>query len=292
MTVAVIGAGLAGLTLATALRTAGHDVTLFDKGRKPGGRLATRRADGFNHGCQFFTRRDPRFSAQTDRLGATAWPAAGPDRYVFAPDMVSGAETVGAAPILSTQVTALAREAGVWHLTFADAAPATFETVILAIPAPQAAALAPAFAPRLAGIVMDPCWAVMLHTPASGPAVLEPDQNPISWAALETARPGAAGPPRYTVHAAAAWSAAHLEESAGTVIAALSAAFTALTGLPVTSAIAHRWRYAKTSTPLNEPYLYDSANRLALCGDWCLAGRLEAAFLSATELGIRLLHDL
>jgi len=66
--VAVVGAGLAGLTLAHALVEAGREVTVFDKGRGPGGRLATRRAEPytFDHGAQYFTARDPGFRAVVD----------------------------------------------------------------------------------------------------------------------------------------------------------------------------------------------------------------------------------
>ena len=62
--VAVIGAGLAGLACARVLVDQGVEVTLFDKGRAPGGRLATRRVDGFSfdHGAQFFTAREPGFT--------------------------------------------------------------------------------------------------------------------------------------------------------------------------------------------------------------------------------------
>ena len=55
---------------------------VFDKGRRPGGRVSTRRSGGvqFDHGAQFFTARDPRFAAVVQRLerdGAVA-PWAGP----------------------------------------------------------------------------------------------------------------------------------------------------------------------------------------------------------------------
>ena len=57
--VTVIGAGIAGLACATALAQAGLNVTLLDKGRRPGGRVATRRIDNttFNHGAQFASAR-------------------------------------------------------------------------------------------------------------------------------------------------------------------------------------------------------------------------------------------
>jgi predicted NAD/FAD-binding protein len=51
--VAVIGAGIAGLSCARTLTDHAIDVVVFDKGRSPGGRMATRRADGFqfDHGA-------------------------------------------------------------------------------------------------------------------------------------------------------------------------------------------------------------------------------------------------
>lgn len=61
--VAIIGAGMAGVTAARTLAQAGWPVTLFDKSRGAGGRMATRRTawGGFDHGAQFFTVRDARF---------------------------------------------------------------------------------------------------------------------------------------------------------------------------------------------------------------------------------------
>ena len=60
-TIAVIGAGLAGLSCAQALLQAGHTVHVFDKSRGPSGRMSTRRAEDDNgpwqcdHGAQYFT---------------------------------------------------------------------------------------------------------------------------------------------------------------------------------------------------------------------------------------------
>jgi photolyase PhrII len=61
--VAVVGAGLAGLSAARALEDQGHEVVVVDKARGPGGRMSTRREGEwqFDHGAQYFTARDPRF---------------------------------------------------------------------------------------------------------------------------------------------------------------------------------------------------------------------------------------
>ena len=60
---AVIGAGMGGLAAARRLGAAGRSVTLFDKSRGLGGRMATRRAGGFrfDHGAQYFATRGERF---------------------------------------------------------------------------------------------------------------------------------------------------------------------------------------------------------------------------------------
>ncbi len=47
MTVAVVGAGLAGLSAAWELSRAGADVVVLDAGREPGGMIVTERHDGF-----------------------------------------------------------------------------------------------------------------------------------------------------------------------------------------------------------------------------------------------------
>ena len=60
---AVVGAGMAGITCARTLVQAGHRVTVFEKSRGPGGRMATRDSEfgSFDHGAQYFTVRDERF---------------------------------------------------------------------------------------------------------------------------------------------------------------------------------------------------------------------------------------
>ena len=65
MRVVVVGAGIAGLMAAQSLSKSGHDVVVVDKGRSPGGRLATRRIDDatLDHGAQFFTVRDSLFES-------------------------------------------------------------------------------------------------------------------------------------------------------------------------------------------------------------------------------------
>ncbi|MEI6082467.1 MAG: FAD-dependent oxidoreductase [Verrucomicrobiota bacterium] len=71
--VAIIGAGLSGLSAARHLSASGLDVIILEKSGGLGGRAATRRVDlpdgsplPVDHGAQFFTARDPLFRRQVD----------------------------------------------------------------------------------------------------------------------------------------------------------------------------------------------------------------------------------
>jgi renalase len=70
--VAVVGAGIAGLSCARILQASGLAVSLFDKGRAPGGRVSTRRvgANGFDLGAQYFTASHPAFLREVESLVA------------------------------------------------------------------------------------------------------------------------------------------------------------------------------------------------------------------------------
>jgi predicted NAD/FAD-dependent oxidoreductase len=313
---AVIGAGLAGISAARVLAKAGIAVTIYDKGRQPGGRLATRKSQNFtfNHGCQFFTPRDAGFAAAMAAFSAP-WPEAGDGRYAGMPDMAGLASELvpdEVKLVQETHVSFLARHREGWRLSLRVAATVApgflerggtisqpFDAVVLAIPAPQAKGLLEAaghqLAAALGGVKIAPCWALLLGFDAdvAGPAVVA-DGDIISWIARENSRPGrAAMPVAYTAHASPAWSVAHLEDTPESVAAALLQEFPALTGIHAAAAYvkAHRWRYARAEKSLGAPFLWDSTQRLGLCGDWCLAGRLEAAWLSGHALGIRLAHD-
>jgi hypothetical protein len=306
--VAIIGAGLAGLSCAKTLAAHGVAVTLFDKGRGAGGRMATRRAeiDGqavhFDHGAQYLTARGKFFAATLEAVHAKEWPQAG--RFVGAPRMsqIPRALAEGLDIHLARHVVGLAGGPGAWMVQHMEAArirpgrprpadaPAEagpFGAVIIAVPAPQAAELLQPTSPRLAGlldgVVMAPCWTLMAAFAARPPLPdwLQLAGGPIAWLARDSAKPGRDHAREcWVVQASAAWSREHLEQPAEQVAALLLDAFGKLAGaaLPgVQYAAAHRWRHALTETPLGVPCLWDAALSLGAAGDWCLGQRAESA---------------
>jgi predicted NAD/FAD-dependent oxidoreductase len=286
---AVIGAGLAGLAGARVLREAGWDVTVFDKGRGVGGRLATRRTEfgAFDHGAQFMTVRGAAFRAFLEGTEAAAqWSASGETLgWVGLPGMSGAAKALAAGLEVRTgaEISALRRTAPGWRLEGAPDA-AAFDRVLLTAPAPQAARLAPEAAEALSGVEMAPCWALMLALPEPwrGPAeAARPGSGPIAWAARESGKPGrAAAPERWVIHAAPDWSRANLELDRETAAARLLEAAGAAFAPPPAPlyAAAHRWRYARVETPLGRDCLPAGDGTLVLAGDWCRGARAEAAF--------------
>ncbi len=311
-TVAVVGAGIAGLACARRLMEAGRAVTLFDKGRRPGGRLASRRAGGFRfeHGTPYVEAIEPAFRAALVPPHALPW--SGPDRWSGVPGMSAIAQSLvphGAEMHAMRHVAFLHHDAAGWtvrHRDAAETAPglvaaeggvvsAPFDAVVLAIPAPQAAGLlrgmGHGFAGAVADVTMDPCWTVMPGFAAPQSGLPPGPAGMFRWLSQDSARPGhAAAPDSWTGHASMAWSRLHLETPAEQVLALLCHAFAEATGIAAEPAHAsvHRWRYATVAAPLGAPCLA-GPDRLALCGDWCTGPGTDAAFRSGVAAAERLL---
>ena len=69
--IAILGAGISGLTSAHALTSAGHDVVVLDRRQTPGGRIHTERRDGFlvEHGPNSLVSPAPGAEALIEALG-------------------------------------------------------------------------------------------------------------------------------------------------------------------------------------------------------------------------------
>jgi predicted NAD/FAD-dependent oxidoreductase len=57
----------------------------------------------------------------------------------------------------------------------------------------------------------------------------------------------------------------------------------------VTATAVHRWRYARVTASLGQPFLRDAGGSLYLGGDWCIGPSVEAAWTSGTAIANDLL---
>lgn len=304
MRIAIVGAGMAGMSCGQRLSRLGHEVRLFDKGRGPGGRMATRRMeDGgttlhFDHGAQYFTARDPRFVEQVAHWEASGvaarWAAAGDDAWVGTPAMNAPLKAMAGelGVQFGTRIEQLVRDGEGWQIDGEGAPDARFDAVLVAVPAEQAGPLLQPHAPAMATLAdqtaSDPCWTLMAGFEA--PLALVQDtlrqRGPIGWAARNNAKPGRANEECWVVQASPEWSRAHLEDNAETVAAALLAELAEANGGPLPrqlAATAHRWRFARSGTA-GEEALWDAEQRIGVCGDWLIGPRVEAAYMSGLLL--------
>ncbi len=316
--IAVIGAGMAGLSCATHLQQHGMLVTVFEKSRGVAGRMSTRRVDDWqcDHGAQYFTANDPAFRvalAQWQQAGvAQLWsprlqvigdrvnnPASRPDpsveRFVGVPRMTAPARLMAESLQVETQCTvrALQQDASGWQLQSEEHGWHTqrFDVVLLAVPAPQALPLVRPHVPDLAELAesatMQASWALMLQYAA--PLSLPFDaafvnQGPLRWIARDNSKPGRGSQETWLLHASAEWSQTHLEQDAESVAKELLAAFAELGAPAPQTWLAHRWRYANTGPAMQQACAWSTEHALGLCGDWLHGGKVEGAWLSGRKL--------
>lgn len=222
--IAVIGAGIAGLSCATALKNAGFTIDVFEKSRGPSGRLSTRVKDSWqcDHGAQYFTARDAVFKSEVKRwidagvaqlwqpmlqaFDGNAFTIKQSDtennqRYIGFPKNHSPSFWLAKTLNLKTESTVknLVRINQQWQIETLEQGllPEIYDEVFLAMPAPQAAALlkdhhTEAF--KVANdIHMRPCFALMVtleNTTSAGFDGLFIENNILSWIAKDSAKPG------------------------------------------------------------------------------------------------------
>lgn len=314
--IAVIGAGLAGVSAATALCQADHQVFLFDKSRGCGGRLSTRRTPlgAMDLGAQYFTARDIRFRQALQHWLDSGWVAEwtprlyrfdesglqesvdDQQRFVGVPGM-SGLvrQLLGDIPFSpQTHIASLHQtEDDQWLLeddTGARHGP--FDRVILAVPAPQAAALlnpAPSLQHTVTQVAMTPTWTLTAAFDSALPTSVDAcfiRKGPLDWLSRDSSKPGRHGADTWVVHSSPDWAADHLEASTESVTARLLEALSEVLGVALPEpgfTHAHRWLFARPAQARNWGALAAPELGLYVCGDWCLDGRVENAWLSGQQ---------
>ncbi|MGY6627605.1 MAG: NAD(P)/FAD-dependent oxidoreductase [Oceanicaulis sp.] len=323
MRAAVIGAGLAGAAAARALAQAGVEPVLFDKGRGPGGRLSTRRAETpqgearIDHGAQFVTAETAEFQALLDEAAASGaaqeWrarlvsidraggqqPLRPKARWVGLPGMNALVRTAlsGLDVRFGARAVRLSGEPGAWRVHFEDGAEeGPFARIALTVPPEQLIDLLARTDADFSALIEEarsaqigPCWTVMAVLDAPFDPGFDGGQmlgGAIRWMARMNARPGWQGPECWVLQGSTDWSEAFLEAEPETIMRALCEEAFVRFGMPrPVWRQAHRWRYALVQQAAGTPCALDPSGTLGVGGDWRLGPRAELAWRSGLALG-------
>lgn len=294
--IAVVGAGISGVACARVLHAAGHGVTVLDRGHVPGGRMASRTLEGrrVDLGASYLTVSDERFRSVVD--GWVDRGLAHPWTSSFEGERGGGVLRYGAAAGLRSLVEDLARGLPITHRTHVEQVGpgpvvdgTAYDTVVLAMPDPQARALlAPGLMPQARALLSrayEPALALAAGWPERSwdlAGKFVNDHPVLSWVADDGSRRGD-GAAVLVAHSTAAFALPHLPEPA-LAGPALIADLRALLDLPEPSwSRVQRWTYAKPVGTRTAPY--GIAGPIAACGDGWGASKVEGAWLSGLLLG-------
>jgi hypothetical protein len=317
--VVIIGAGMTGLTAASALAERGFEVTVVEKGRGPGGRMSTRRTESyrFDHGAQYLTARDHRFQSALDewleqgllavwrpRLGIFEDGGVRSDsgsqiRYVGVPGMNAVCRAT-AAKLDDCRSgwraeTATYDDTG-WHVRSDTGEELRADELIVTAPPVQTAELLddPAVSEAIEGVSLQPCWSLMTvfeSSPLPDWDAAFVNEGPLSWVASQASKPGRPSALAWVLHASPVWSSMHLEEEPDRVRDRLLEALRSLPGASAAKPIyarAHRWRYSIAAEPLDVGCIRRGEKHLTIAGDWCAGSRIEGAYLSGLDAASRI----
>ena len=313
--IAIIGAGLAGLSCAKQLQASRFKIQIFEKSRGPSGRMSTRNSDDWSadHGAQYFTARDPIFIEELNtwiKDGiAGAWhprlkvfenslwreSASTENRYVGIPAMNSPGKYLakGFNIAYSQTINQIAFNDGKWTLHSLEdgSIDEQFDWLVLAIPAPQAFTLTNFIDQSIAKknvVDMLGCWTVMATFTKKQDITFDAafiNGETISWISRNNSKPGREGLETWTIHANPQWSQQWIELDKEEASKRMLECAKGL-GLDCQNAqiSVHRWRYASGSMETSPGFTVYEDIHLGLCGDWLHGGRVEGAWLSGYKL--------
>lgn len=311
----VVGAGLSGLMAARTLTDHGWSVTIFDKGRGVGGRLATRRIstpDGrtaiLDHGAQFFTVRDSRFASLVGewlRAGVVReWCRGfgvddGHPRYVANGGMTALAKHLANGLDVRTSNLVFAVKPGAskqWAVVIDDGAEHEADAVVMTCPLPQSYSLTVTTGHELPSDLLMTDYErtigllTVLDKPSaiSAPGGLQHPDAVFSWIGDNMAK-GVSPIPAVTFHANPEWSSAHWDDDAETGLAMLTEfAAPYLGDARIVASEYKKWRFATPKKMWPEPCYATADDTLVFAGDAFAGPKVEGAVLSGLAAGTRI----
>lgn len=310
--IAIIGAGISGLSVAHLLQHTTAKVVIFEKSRGVGGRVSTRRSEQdyiFDHGAQYFTARTKPFQHFIKPLikhkvikrwnarhikyynnkiaERSNWTDCAP-HYVGVPNMNSIAKHLAKNLNIYINTKIIALDYGKkWNLqdelgqTYRN-----FDWVIYTVPSPQVKQILPTkfkYYSDVNRIKMDACFSLMLGFKTNLLLDFETADianHNLKWISVNSHRQNRTDQYTLVVQSSQDYANINIDSDHKYVLDNLISQTSDLighnAGLANYKSI-HIWRYASTRNYNKNseqlPVFCDQDLNLALCGDWSLRGR-------------------
>ena len=303
--VLIIGAGICGLMAATKLKEYGRSVTVLDKGRNYGGRMATRVFDEgiFDHGAQYFTVRQPIFKTYVDQWSAadiiriwfesTSNQSEKHPRWIASHGMNSLPKHIAKnlTVHLSTEVINLSYDQQKWTAFCQDGTNYSGTHLLITTPTPQTKhllettdiLLPSSMKHALQNVQYKKGLSILLRlNETSGlpePGGIKYDHPKISWIA-DNQMKGISNVSALTIHSTADFAAATWHQTHDEKIALISDDIKSLMKVSIKSAQTHRWGYTLPINPHKEKSLTNLDLQLTLAGDAFGGPRVEGSACS------------
>ncbi len=303
MKLTIIGAGLSGLMLAVK-RANDDDVTVFDKARGVGGRMATRRTDHskFDHGAQFYRKRealDDLHSRWLERGLSQLWfTENGIEHYCSAEGMTAFAKDLArdVKVELNERLLTVSKIDESWVSEFESGKRVISDSLVITAPLPQAIDILKASRIEPSNELLNVSYTkaivflfenVAENFSFSRHGYVEPSSSSIFSIADQRAK-GLSKTRSLTVTMKPDFSEQLYEASDDVLIARVRDELTTVaSGFESTSVQVKKWRYCQVRNHLSLGF-WEIAPRLFLAGDSFGGASLNGAARSATALIDRL----
>jgi renalase len=317
----IVGAGICGLVAARRLSEQGVRVTILEKGRSVGGRMATRRIGpgACDHGAQFLTATNAVFAAMVehwlDLHLLSPWAEMFPDsagkysvvplpRYRGHPAMTAVPKSIaqGLDVKLGQRVLRASVTPYGWEVITDEGVAFTADALLLTAPVPQSLALFESeklpfdreIAHALRSVRYHPCIAAMFvldgDSSVPAPGAIHVLAGPVRWIA-DNKQKGISPATTLTVHTTAEFSSGNFETTDELTLETIQAAAQPWLQGKILERQIHRWRYSEPITPgTTGALIARTTPPLAFAGDAFGEPNVEGAALSGLHAADRLIE--
>lgn len=287
MRIAIIGAGFSGSYLSHKLNEKGHEVTLFEKSRGVGGRMATRYMENtrVNHGCNAIQATVQEFKTFCDSMVTQNLLEKKEGNSYTAPSINAMLKQLTKEIQLerNTLITAIDYHDDQYTLRDNnDLSYKGFDFLILTIPAEQILNLDFNIDQTLANQLAEVRYDSVVSLVLTGKNISNLDKIQLSkmnhLKKLYTPQENT-----YVIHMDKVFSKQHRHLNKNSITPYIVQEIQRVVPnfkLYNYEYFTHLWKYGLTSKALNVPYVYNEQKNYAICADWLMGDSVEDAFMS------------